>query len=293
MESPSQIFVCPANQIGLAEHLLDQIRAYVAAVGDKYLGAAPVPNHLCIAKSQEDEQWYRAVCCKEKGEDMYELMFVDYGNVEDVPRKCIMHIPEELMKTPILANHCVLEGFEDAKLSDLYRKVFADKIQELLPLFEEAKITVLRKLPNSSTFVVRIPHIAKYINSDLLQKEKEKSQDLKTRSTESQFKKLPETKVASNVKIDSSRMIMKSHMQQIDIDVGDDVIGLEFGSRDSTMIIQRILDAEKLKNVGILLKKCTKKINEEPKIGQMIACKWSEDDKIYRAEVISVFRNGL
>ena len=126
---------------------------------------------------------------------------------------------------------------------------------------------------------------------DLLQKQKEKSQDLKTRPTESKFEKLLETNVVSTVKIESRRMIMKSHMQQIDIDVGDDVIGLEFGSRDSTMIIQRILDAEKLENVGILLKKCTKKISEEPKIGQMIACKWSEDDKIYRAEVISVFGN--
>ena len=52
-ESPSQIFVCPSNQIGLAEDLVDQIRAYVAAVGDNFLGAAPIPNHLCIAKSAE------------------------------------------------------------------------------------------------------------------------------------------------------------------------------------------------------------------------------------------------
>ena len=156
-ESPSQIFVCPSNQIGLAEDLGDQIRAYVAAVGDDFLGAAPIPNHLCIAKSADDDQWYRAVCCKELGEDMYELMFVDYGNVENVSRKNIMHMADELMKTPLLANHCVLEGFEDSEKSDVYQKVFGDKLQELLPAFDETKITVLKKLPNSSTYIVRIP----------------------------------------------------------------------------------------------------------------------------------------
>merc|ERR1719328_946830 len=144
-ESPTEIFVCPTDQIGLAEDLQDQIRNYVAAVGDNYLGAAPIPNHLCIAKSVEDEQWYRAVCYKQLGDDMYELMFVDYGNVEIIPRKNIMHMAEEIMKTPLLASHCVLEGFEDQSKSDLYKKAFGDKIQELLPMFEDVTLIVVKK----------------------------------------------------------------------------------------------------------------------------------------------------
>ena len=167
-ESPTEIFVCPTNQIGLAEDLSDQVRAYVAAVGDNYLGAAPVPNHLCIAKSEEDDQWYRAVCCKELGDDIYELMFVDYGNVEKVPRKHIMHMTDEIMQTPILATHCVLEGFEDATKRESYQKMFADEIKKQLPAFEETKIVVLNKLRNTSTYIVRIPSIEKSINSNLI-----------------------------------------------------------------------------------------------------------------------------
>ena len=167
-ESPSQIFVCPTNQIGLAEHLQDQIRAYVAAVGGSYLGTAPQPNRLCIGKSKDDDQWYRAVCSKEKGQDMYELMFVDYGNAEDVPRQNIMHMTAEIMKTPILANHCILQDFEDPKQSQVYEQVFGDKIQELLPPFEEIKLVVVKKLPSSGTYVVRIPQVAKSINAESL-----------------------------------------------------------------------------------------------------------------------------
>ena len=152
----------------------DQIRAYVAAAGENYLGAAPIPDHLCIAKSSDDDQWYRAVCCKEKGQDVYELMFVDYGNVESVSRKNIMHMTPEIMKTPLLANHCILEGFEDPNQSDLYEKVFGQKVQELLPIFDERKILMLKKLPNTGTYVVRIPHIAKAINVGLLSKKEEK-----------------------------------------------------------------------------------------------------------------------
>ena len=167
-ESPTEIFVCPTNQIGLAEDLSDQVRAYVAAVGDNYLGAAPLPNHLCIAKSEEDDQWYRAVCCKELGDDIYELMFVDYGNVEKVSRKHIMHMTDEIMQTPILANHCVLEGFEDATKRESYQKMFADEIKKQLPAFEETRVVVLNKLPNTSTFIVRIPSIEKSINPNLI-----------------------------------------------------------------------------------------------------------------------------
>merc|ERR1712179_439953 len=108
---------------------------------------------------------------------MYELMYVDYGNVEIVPRKNIMHMAEEIMKTPLLASHCVLEGFEDQSKSDLYKKSFGDKIQELLPMFEDVKLTVVKKIQNTATYIVQIPKIANSINLSLLANEVKQSLD--------------------------------------------------------------------------------------------------------------------
>merc|ERR1712173_463863 len=50
-----------------------------------------------------------------------------------------MGMTDEIMRIPLLANHCVLEGFED-----------------------------LNKLPNTSTYIVKIPSIAKSINPNIL-----------------------------------------------------------------------------------------------------------------------------
>lgn len=331
-ESPSQIFVCPSNQIGLAEDLLDQVRAYVAAVGDNFLGAAPVPNHLCIAKSEDDDQWYRAVCCKELGDDMYELMFVDYGNVENVTRKNIMHMADELMKTPLLANHCVLEGFEDSKKSDMYQKVFGDKLQELLPAFEETKITVLKKLPNSSTYIVRIPCVTKVINPDLLPKEpNEKDQDSDTQSSQPPTDTMSKNEEASVEKADDDS-IMRDKLKNIEVSKGDkvpikvsedslnkecdsevdkilssatklskilvkpgsSVVGLGFDQSSNQIYVQRLEDADEVEKVSNILKEkgTAKHLSHLPDVGQLVACKWSEDSEIYRAEVIEVVQSN-
>merc|ERR1712198_738408 len=49
--------------------------------------------------------------------------------------------------------------------------MFGDKIQELLPVFEDTKIVVVKKIPNTATYVVQVPQIAKSINIDLLPKD--------------------------------------------------------------------------------------------------------------------------
>ena len=288
-ESPTQIFVCPSNQIGLAEHLQDQIRSYVAAVGDNFMGAAPIPNHLCIAKSMDDEQWYRAVCCKELGEDMYELMFVDFGNVENIERKNIMHMAEEIMKTPLLANHCVLEGFEDAKKSDIYQKVFGDQMQQLLPAFEETKITVIKKLPNTATYIVRISKIASIISPDLMPKDNgDTKQNITIKESEE-----PKNEAIKNISKDADKVveykIMRNSLKNLDVSLGDEVVGCAFGKSFNIVTVQRIIDAEKLEELGNLLKdKCKKPMPFTPIVGQLVACKWSEDGEFYRAEIVSV-----
>ena len=314
-ESPTEIFVCPTDQIGLAENLQDQIRNYVAAVGDNYLGAAPIPNHLCIAKSVEDEQWYRAVCYKQLGDDLYELMFVDYGNAEIVPRKNIMHMAEEIMKTPLLASHCVLEGFEDQSKSDIYKEMFGDKIQELLPVFEDTKIIVVKRISNTATYVVQIPQIAKSINIDLLPKDNQQainkpqekprtdlecdktiecdvevdkilSTNEKTKSIDCQNQTSQST---SKPTVGNQDLVLAKNTARTSVKPGDSVVALGFADKSNEIYVQRLEDADKVEEVGNVLKsKCAKSLGSVPKVGELVACKWSEDGEIYRAEVLEV-----
>lgn len=320
-ESPTEIFVCPTDQIGLAEDLQDQIRNYVAAVGDNYLGAAPIPNHLCIAKSVEDEQWYRAVCYKQLGDDMYELMFVDYGNVEIIPRKNIMHMAEEIMKTPLLASHCVLEGFEEQKKSDMYKEVFGDKVQELLPVFEDTKIMVIKKIPKTATYVVRIPHVAETINAGLLPKDDKIALDkadlkqeqipesVKTNECDAEVDKIlspiikndgrsnvtdSAEKVCSTPNNVNSKIVLAKSIPKVSVSPGNSIIALGFAEHSNKIYVQRLEDAERVEEIGDILKtKCTNKsLNNAPKVGELVACKWSDDNELYRAEVLDVLKEN-
>ena len=66
-------------------------------------------------------------------------------DVEKVPKKHIMHMTHKIMQTPLLANRCVLEGFENSTERDSDQKMSPDEMAKLLPAFEETKIVVSKK----------------------------------------------------------------------------------------------------------------------------------------------------
>ena len=76
-DSPARIFVCPSNQIGIADKLSNQITNY-AEIDPKMTGFGPGIGKLCLAKSNEDEAWYRGACLSQE-KDEYRIFFVDYG----------------------------------------------------------------------------------------------------------------------------------------------------------------------------------------------------------------------
>ena len=59
-ESPQQIFVCPKNQIGLAETLVGKCEEY-ANIDKSMVGFSPSVGKICLALAS-DEGWYRAAC---------------------------------------------------------------------------------------------------------------------------------------------------------------------------------------------------------------------------------------
>lgn len=77
VESPYQIFVCPASQIGLYEKIDAKVNEYCQelALSHSHL---PRCNHVCLAKAS-DEAWYRAVCLQDLGDDLFNMFFPDLG----------------------------------------------------------------------------------------------------------------------------------------------------------------------------------------------------------------------
>ena len=83
-ESPCRIFVCPNNQIGLADQITNQVAVY-ASIDETMVGFSPGLGKLCLAKSKDDDAWYRAACLNFQG-DEFNMFFADFGFCEVLPR---------------------------------------------------------------------------------------------------------------------------------------------------------------------------------------------------------------
>ncbi|XP_055849549.1 uncharacterized protein LOC129914367 [Episyrphus balteatus] len=70
---------------------------------------SPSLDEICLAIFDADNEWYRALCISLLNDDMFYVMFLDYGNMCSVHKSNIRPITEELM-FPANANMCFFEG---------------------------------------------------------------------------------------------------------------------------------------------------------------------------------------
>ena len=63
------------------------------------------------------------------------------------------------MKAPLLANHCIMEGFEDLEDDEAATVEATEAVKELLPINELAKVEIAKKSPEG-VFVISVPEIS-------------------------------------------------------------------------------------------------------------------------------------
>merc|ERR1719431_2263829 len=215
-ESPQQIFVCPENQIGLAEKLAEQCETY-ANIDKDMVGHSPSKGKLCLAKSKDDDSWYRAACIDING-DEYEMFFVDFGFMESLPRIRMKAIHPKLMETVFLANPVCLEGFEDMTKSKEYKDDFGEEIAKLLEPFSMTKIKVVKQNQEEGFYIGRfkeLKHMKPKLKSDVpalgqpVSSDKE-GHDKKQTSSEVDTKASRESTVAINGHVSEESKAIKS-----------------------------------------------------------------------------------
>ncbi|XP_064106799.1 tudor domain-containing protein 1-like [Macrobrachium nipponense] len=80
---------------------------------ESYVGSCyePRQGEMCLAKFSEDGLWYRAACIEPCLTSCL-LVFVDYGNIEDVRMEDIRQITDTFLELPCIAHHAVLKDSE-------------------------------------------------------------------------------------------------------------------------------------------------------------------------------------
>jgi len=88
-------------------------------------------------------------------------------------------------------------------------------------------------------------------------------------------------------------LVRVNNASRTSVKPGDSVVALGFADKSNEIYVQRLEDADKVEEVGNVLKsKCAKSLGSVPRAGELVACKWSEDGEIYRAEVLEVLNEN-
>lgn len=95
------------------------------------------PGTVCAVKFEEDKTWYRgkivkAIHNKTETDHIYEVYFIDYGNMNDVSIKRIKKLDNDLVKYPPLANRCSLAYIKVPKIDKTFGPEAADYFKEML-----------------------------------------------------------------------------------------------------------------------------------------------------------------
>ncbi|KAJ8397656.1 hypothetical protein AAFF_G00436550 [Aldrovandia affinis] len=98
------------------------------------------PGSPCLALFKEDEQWYRAEVIT-KIENLFSVLFVDYGNESKVEQNTVKPVPPLLLETPPQATLCLLEGFDPSQGS--WSESAADQFIGLV-MDEVLRVTIVK-----------------------------------------------------------------------------------------------------------------------------------------------------
>lgn len=138
--SPDRFFVTWASKEKELIELQESINAFyeVPQQRDAHQVLGPLVDLPCIAVFSDDGLYYRALV----KDIMFEshkvlVLFVDYGNEEEVPTDKIFHVHESFMETPLLASVCCLADVRPFNTADWSRNATT----EFQRLVEESMIS--------------------------------------------------------------------------------------------------------------------------------------------------------
>ena len=87
------------------------------------------------------------------------MFFVDFGFIEKLPRTRMKTMHPKLMETVFLANHVVLEGFDDISKAEEYKKDFGEEIAGKLEALSDTKIKVVKQDEESGRYIGRFKQL--------------------------------------------------------------------------------------------------------------------------------------
>ena len=118
VDSCSGLFYLQQNEPSISVKYERQMQDIETAVSqgrlESFIGTPPPVGSLCIAQYSEDGQWYRGQVLGFMEDDLeiVEVVFIDYGNGDNLSWKCLKKAPKEFSELPAQAIQCKLANIQ-------------------------------------------------------------------------------------------------------------------------------------------------------------------------------------
>ena len=114
----------------------------------------PTVGCLCIAQYSEDKQWYRGQVLGfvDDSPELVDVVFIDYGNGENISLKCLKKAPKEFTELPPQAIQCKLANIEP--VGGVWSKEGVKLLKELI--LERELVGIPTNLCKSGAVVVKL-----------------------------------------------------------------------------------------------------------------------------------------
>ncbi|CAH1803306.1 unnamed protein product, partial [Owenia fusiformis] len=129
--------------------------------------AAVVKNSPCVAKSVEDDQWYRAIAVSV--ENNIEVQFVDYGNSEVVKPNSIKAISENFLVLPIQGIECTLSKIRSTGESTAWDDTAIEKFIDITA--DKSLLCEVKSVADDNSCIVTLLDMGMDIASKMIEAE--------------------------------------------------------------------------------------------------------------------------
>lgn len=116
-ETPDAMYVQKYNGAeydDMLKILQQMLNVYTSKSGDQWQIGWPYKDMVCAGRYSEDQNWYRALVKDVSADKSAKVLFVDFGNSEELPFSEIRRLPDHLSKLPKQAMKCRLAGIKPA-----------------------------------------------------------------------------------------------------------------------------------------------------------------------------------
>ncbi|XP_050528415.1 uncharacterized protein LOC126898446 [Daktulosphaira vitifoliae] len=184
---PSSFYVHSTSYAKDLSLLMDELQKFYNDTSNedkcKVLPELVTPGLPCISRFEDSMQWHRAVVLKLIDEDNVQLLYVDYGSIENVPKINVRLLEKKFSKMHAQAIHCSLfYKYEGQTFSRETKENFA-RLVDSKTLWAHTVQKIKSEYGNAQKLIVSLFH---EINNQRINIKKEIIKDINVTSNQNQ-----------------------------------------------------------------------------------------------------------